>query len=144
MKDFKFKINGNEYNVVINDVVENIANIQVNGTNYEIELEKEAAKPQPVVRKAKPQPVKNEPVQPAPKTVSGNVKIINSPLPGNILDVKVKEGDKISKGTVVLIMEAMKMENNIVSEFDGIVSAVKVKTGQSVLQNDALVEIEIN
>ena len=142
MKNFKFKINGNDYDVVINEVEENIAKIEVNGQSYEVELEKKEEKPTPIVRKPKPQSVKNEPVQPKASTSSGNLKSINSPLPGNILDIKVKEGDKVSKGTIVLIMEAMKMENNIVSEFDGVVAAIKVKTGQSVLQNDVLVEIE--
>jgi len=142
MKNFKFKINKNEYDVAIEEVVENIAHIQVNGTKYEVELEKKADKPAPIVRRARPQAVKNEPVQPKQTSSSGSVKAINSPLPGNILDVKVSEGDKVTKGSVVMIMEAMKMENNIVSEYDGVVAAVKVKVGQSVLQNDVLIEIE--
>jgi glutaconyl-CoA/methylmalonyl-CoA decarboxylase subunit gamma len=141
MKNFKFKINGNEYDVAINDIVENIASIQVNGLNYEVELEKKADKPEPIVRKAKVQAVKNEPVQQKPGSAA-SIKSVLSPLPGVILDVKVKEGDKVAKGGTVLIMEAMKMENNIASEFEGVVTAVKVKTGQSVLQNDVLVEIQ--
>lgn len=142
MKNFKFKINGNDYEVAIDEIVDNNANVEVNGVKYVVELEKQADKPQPIVRKPRPQAVKNEPVQPKASTPSGNVKSVLSPLPGVILDVKVKEGDKISKGTTVLIMEAMKMENNIVSEFDGVVTALKVKNGQSVLQNDVLVEIQ--
>ena len=141
MKNFKFKINSNDYDVTIEEIVENIAHIQVNGSKYEVELEKKEVKPQPIIRKPKPQAVKNEPVQSKKKISSGNVKSINSPLPGNILEIKVSEGDDVSKGTVILIMEAMKMENNIICEFDGVVSAIKVKTGQSVLQNDVLVEI---
>ena len=142
MKNFKFKINANDYDVTIEEIVENIAHIQVNGSKYEVELEKKETKPQPIIRKPRPQAVKNEPVQPKAKSSSGNVKAINSPLPGNILEIKVSEGDSITKGAVVLIMEAMKMENNIICEYDGIVSAIKVKTGQSVLQNDILIEIE--
>lgn len=142
MKNFKFKINGNDYDVSVDEVIDNIAQVQVNGSKYEVELEKKDEKPQPIIRKPRPQAVKNEPVQPKPQASSGNVKTINSPLPGNILDIKVSEGDSITKGTTVLIMEAMKMENNIVCEFDGIVSAIKVKTGQSVLQNDVLIEVE--
>jgi biotin carboxyl carrier protein len=142
MKNFKFKINDNEYDVAMEDIVENIAHIQVNGTKYEVELEKKVEKTTPIIRKARPQAVKNEPVQPKAKASSGNFRTVNSPLPGNILDVKVSEGDKVTKGTIVLIMEAMKMENNIVCEFDGVVASVKVKTGQSVLQNDVLIEIE--
>jgi len=142
MKNFKFKINSNDYDVAIDEIVENIAHIQVNGEKYEVELEKKAEKPAPIIRKSRPAVAKNEPVQPKSSSSSGSVKAINSPLPGNILDVKVSEGDKVTKGTVVMIMEAMKMENNIVSEFDGVVASVKVKTGQSVLQNDVLIEIE--
>ena len=142
MKNFKFKINGNDYEVAIDEIVDNIAQIQVNGVNYSVELEKSEEKPAPVVRKPKPQAVKNEPVQPKPASSGASLKTVLSPLPGIILDIKVKEGDKIAKGTTVLVMEAMKMVNNIASEFEGVVSAIKVKTGQSVLQSDVLVEIE--
>ncbi len=142
MKSFKFKINSNEYEVAIEDIVENIAHIQVNGLKYEVELEKTVEKPTPIVRKPRPQAVKNDPVEPKKPVAPGNLKVVNSPLPGNILDVKVSAGDKVTKGTVVMIMEAMKMENNIMCEFDGIVSSVKVKVGQSVLQNEVLLEIE--
>jgi glutaconyl-CoA/methylmalonyl-CoA decarboxylase subunit gamma len=142
MKNFKFKINGNDYEVAIDEIVDNIAQVQVNGVNYAVELEKNEEKPAPVVRKPKPQAVKNEPVQPKPSGSGASLKSVLSPLPGVILDIKVKEGDKIAKGTTVLVMEAMKMENNIASEFEGVVSAIKVKTGQSVLQSDVLVEIE--
>jgi len=142
MKNFKFKINGNEYEVAINEVVENTAHIQVNGKDYTVELEKKADKPQPIVRKPKVQTVKNEPVQPKTSVSSANIKSVLSPLPGVILDVKVKEGDKVAKGTTVLVMEAMKMENNIATECEGVVSSVKVKNGQSVLQNEVLIEIQ--
>lgn len=142
MKSFKFKINSNDYDVAIDEIVENIAHIQVNGEKYEVELEKKADKPAPIIRKSRPAVAKNEPVQPKASASSGSVKTIDSPLPGNILEIKVSEGDKVTKGTVVMIMEAMKMENNIVCEFDGVVAAIKVKTGQSVLQNDVLIEIE--
>ncbi|MDD3740478.1 MAG: acetyl-CoA carboxylase biotin carboxyl carrier protein subunit [Bacteroidales bacterium] len=142
MKNFKFKINGNDYEVAINEVVENTAHIQVNGQDYAVELEKKADKPEPIVRKPKAQTVKNEPVQPKPQNAGASVKSVLSPLPGLILDVKVKEGDKVAKGTTVLVMEAMKMENNIATEFEGVVSSVKVKNGQSVLQNEVLVEIQ--
>ncbi|MDD3860557.1 MAG: acetyl-CoA carboxylase biotin carboxyl carrier protein subunit, partial [Bacteroidales bacterium] len=132
----------NDYEVAINEVVENTAHIQVNGQDYAVELEKKADKPEPIVRKPKTQNVKNEPVQPKSQTSGVSVKSVLSPLPGLILDVKVKEGDKVAKGTTVLVMEAMKMENNIATEFEGVVSSVKVKNGQSVLQNEVLIEIQ--
>ncbi len=140
MKEYKFKINGKEYNVNVVEEKENIVLLSVNGKTYEVELEEKKEKTfAPIVRKPKPEVAKNEPVQPKS---SGSIKSVRAPLPGNILDIKVKEGDKITKGTTVLIMEAMKMENNIVCEFDGIVSAIKVKQGQAVMQNDILIEVE--
>jgi biotin carboxyl carrier protein len=140
MKEYKFKINGKEYNVNVVEEKENIVVLSVNGKTYEVELEEKKEKTvAPIVPKPKPEVAKNEPVQPKS---SSSIKSVRAPLPGNILDVKVKEGDKVTKGTTVLIMEAMKMENNIVCEFDGVVSAVKVKQGQAVMQNDILIEVE--
>ena len=67
---------------------------------------------------------------------------VKSPLPGTIITVLIKEGDQVRLGQKLLTMEAMKMENNILAEKDGLVSSVKVKPGDSVLQNDVLLEIE--
>lgn len=139
MKEFKFKIKDKEYNVNVIEEKGNTVLLQVNGKEFKVELEENKTQAAPIVRKPKVEVVKNEPVQ--PKT-SGNIKSVRAPLPGNILEIKVKEGDKITKGTTVLIMEAMKMENNIASEFDGIVTAIKVKQGQAVMQNDILIEVE--
>ncbi len=141
MKNFKFKINNNDYNVEIDEIVENIAHIRVNDEKYEVELEKEQKKPVSTVRKPKPKVVQEAPKAQATTPSNENLKAINSPLPGNILDIKVNVGDKVTKGTIVMIMEAMKMENNIVCEDDGVVASIKVKVGQSVLQNDVLIEI---
>lgn len=63
-------------------------------------------------------------------------------MPGVILDIKVKEGDSISEGQAVVILEAMKMENEIVSEFTGTVSAIRVKKGDTVDTDAVLVEIK--
>ena len=146
MKNFKFKINNISYNIEINEVVENIIKLQVNGQSYEVEMENPIPQPtQPIVTKQKIIPtVKTNPIKSVvPKAgAAGNVKVVKSPLPGVILSIKVKEGDAISKGTVVVIMEAMKMENNIQSEFEGTIISVKVKEGQSVLQDEILIEVE--
>ncbi len=140
MKDYKFKINGNEYNVVVNDIVENVAKIEVNGTKYDVLLEnKEESKvvaSKPVQRIVTPVEVAN-PSNPA----GPQIKDIKAPLPGTILDIKVKEGDAIKKGTTVLILEAMKMENDIISNFDGTVSEIKYRNGDSVPEGAVLVEI---
>jgi biotin carboxyl carrier protein len=66
---------------------------------------------------------------------------IKAPLPGTILEVKVKPGDKVKVGDKLLIMEAMKMENNINSDREGTIEAIKIRAGDSVLEGDLLVEI---
>ena len=140
MKDFKFKINGNEYNVVVNNIVENVAKIEVNGTKYDVLLEnKEEPKVarKPVQRIVTPVEAANPSNPAGPQT-----KDIKAPLPGTILDIKVKEGDAIKKGTTVLILEAMKMENDITSNFDGTVSKIKYRNGDSVPEGAVLVEIK--
>jgi len=138
MKKFKFKINGNSYEVDINNVEGQMADIEVNGTKYNVELDKEI----PVVKT--PRIVKKPlapPKETKPLTSDAKLSSIKAPLPGNILNVKVKEGDEVSKGDLLLIMEAMKMENNVLADVSGVVKSVKVKEGDTVLQNDLLVEI---
>jgi len=78
------------------------------------------------------------------KTATESVKLfkVKAPLPGNIIEIKVNVGDEVKKGDILLIMEAMKMENNVLSEKEGIVRNVSVSAGQSILQNDILIEIE--
>ena len=72
----------------------------------------------------------------------GSLYVVKAPLPGIIMQVAVKEGDEVKRGTTLLIYEAMKMENKLVSEKDGIVKSLKVNAGDSILQGDVLLEIE--
>ena len=112
MKEYKYKINGNTYKVTIGDIDENIAHVEVNGTPYKVEMEK-APKVvvKPVTRPTTPAPAPTPVVKPAaPSTGKSGVK---SPLPGVILDIKVNVGDTVKKGQTIIILEAMKMENNI-------------------------------
>ena len=143
MKQYKYKINGNLYNVTVNDVEDNIARVEVNGTPYNVELDKPiktAAKP--VVRPAAaPKTATGAPVVSRPSATSKNAGV-KSPLPGVILDIKVKEGDTVKKGQVIVILEAMKMENNINADRDGKVTAIKVNKGDSVLEGPDLIIIE--
>ncbi|MDR0658638.1 MAG: biotin/lipoyl-binding protein [Mediterranea sp.] len=141
MKEYKYKINGNPYNVVIKDVQDNIAQVEVNGTPYKVELDR----PAPAVPKTIKRPAA------APKTESGDPVVapkatkkegVKSPLPGVILDIKVKEGDKVKKGQTVIILEAMKMENNINAHKEGKVTAINVRNGDSVLEGTDLIIIE--
>ena len=133
MKEYKYKINGNLYNVVIGDIEENIAHVEVNGTHYTVEMEKKpkaAPAPKPVVR-------------PAAKPAAGGAKSgVKSPLPGVILDIKVNVGDEVKKGQTLIILEAMKMENSINADKDGKIAAINVSKGESVLEGTDLVIIE--
>jgi len=137
MKNFKFKIRGTRYNVDIQDVNKNEVEIEVNGTPYLVTIEREVkhSKTPTIVRKRLPNEVKK------PETTGASLKTIKAPLPGNIFKLNVKEGDSVKKGETLLIMEAMKMENNILAEFDGVVKTVKIKEGDVVLQNDILIEL---
>ena len=115
MKEYKLKINGNDYNVVINDVQESVASVEVNGSNYKVEFEKPIVKPTaikvvktapaaPAVSAATPKPS----AAPAP-TAGGTT--VSSPLPGVILDVCVKEGDTVKNGQKIMVLEAMKIKS---------------------------------
>ncbi|BEG98199.1 acetyl-CoA carboxylase biotin carboxyl carrier protein [Bacteroides sedimenti] len=142
MKQYKYKINGNLYKVTVNDIDENnIATVEVNGTPYTVEIEKTVA-PKPVTRPAAaPKTESGKPVVARP-TAATNKYAVKSPLPGIILDIKVKVGDTVKKGQTVLILEAMKMENNIHAEKDGKVTAINVNNGDSVLEGTDLIVIE--
>jgi len=143
MKKFKFTINGNNYEVEILGFEDNIAKVEVNGTLYDVEIQKDLKVPKTptLVRAEAPKPSLKE--TKIPKNVIRTTNVtIKAPLPGTIIQVLVKAGDKVTMGEKLLTMEAMKMENNVLSEKDGIVRVVNVKPGDTVLQNDVLVEIE--
>ena len=145
MKEYKYKINGNLYNVVIGDIEDNIAHVEVNGTHYTVEMEKKpkaAPAPKPVARPAaKPAAAAAPAAAPAAKPAAAKSGV-KSPLPGVILDIKVKEGDEVKKGQTIIILEAMKMENSINADKDGKVTAINVSKGESVLEGTDLVIIE--
>lgn len=143
MKQYKYKINGNLYNVTVKDVEENIAQVEVNGTPYKVELDKPLKTTiKPIVRPAAaPTTASGGPVVTRP-SVPSKSSGVKSPLPGVIVDIKVKEGDIVKRGQVIVILEAMKMENNINADKDGKVTAIKVNKGDSVLEGTDLIIIE--
>ena len=142
MKEYKYKIKGVPYEVKINSVEENIAKVEVNGVEFEVELEKPVAAPKPVVR-AVAAPVQTiEAHKAAQEAVPAGVTAIKAPLPGTVIDIKVAVGDTVKKGQTIVILEAMKMENNIDSERDGKITAIKVNKGDSVMEGSVLVTIE--
>jgi len=117
--------------------------ITVNGTSYEVAVEEvEAGKAKPASSPAKMPNVKAQPVpevKSRPEAASGQGNIsVNAPMPGKILAIKASAGTTIKKGDVILILEAMKMENEIVAPEDGTVASINVAVGDSVEVNAVL------
>ena len=143
MKKFSFTIRGNKYDVELHNIEENIAEVEVNGSMYEVEIHKEIKTPK-TPKLVRPQVVPTSTsdntayAKPKPVKVSGGIV---APLPGTILEIKVKVGDKVNPGDILLIMEAMKMENNIKADKEGEIKAINVNTGDSVLEGDLLIEM---
>ena len=141
MKEYKFKINGREYNVAVNGIEGKNADVTVNGVNYQVELENAPAAPvAPAAPAAAAAPKAAAPAAaPAPAAAGG--KKITSPLPGVIISVDVKEGQAVKRGQKLAVIEAMKMENDILSDCDGTVTAVHISKGDSVLEGADVVTI---
>jgi len=139
MRKYKFTISGNRYNVEIKSFEENSAEIEVNGTSYQVELGQEIKRPQTpkLVRYTPPTP----PKPPEPPITQG-LSIIKAPLPGTIIALMVQEGSPVKREEPILVLEAMKMENNIFAEKAGTVKSVRVAVGDTVMQGDILIEIE--
>ena len=154
MSKYEYTVNGVDYNVEIESIENNIAVVTVNGKTFEIEM-KEAfkaprhiEKPQaPAAPKAAPAPAPMAapaaaPVAaPAAAPASANGTKVTAPLPGTITEVKVAVGDVVKTGDTVVILEAMKMQNNIEAECDGTITAISVKQGDTVLEGSTLVVI---
>ena len=142
MKSFKYTINGNVYKVHINSVVDDIAEVEVNGTPYNVKMEKPAKKQMVTLKRPAQAPTtpsgESVVTRPVASTTQGAIK---SPLPGVILQLKCNVGDTVKRGQVLLILEAMKMENNINADRDGKVIEIKVHKGDSVLEGADLVVI---
>ena len=145
MKEYKLKINGNDYAVIVNEVDSSVAEVEVNGTPFKVEFEKpikKAAAPvsKPMAPKATPAGAPEVKVT-KPAAAGGAGQAVTSPLPGVILEVSVKVGDAVKRGQKVMVLEAMKMENVIEATADGTVTAIKVDKGDSVLEGAPLVII---
>ena len=154
MKKYQYKVQGVDYEVEIAEVDGNIAKVNVNGIPFEIEMQKPinaakhpalaatkkstvaaapvAAAPQPV---AKPQPA------PAPAAAPAAGTPVKAPLPGTINAINVKVGDQVNVGDVVVVLEAMKMQNNIEAEQAGTVTSIAVNPGDSVMEGTVMLTI---
>ena len=142
MKEYRYKINGNLYKVTVGDIEDNNVRVEVNGTPYTVELEKQnKPKIKPVVRTASTTPAAPPAAVTRPASV-GSKSGIKSPLPGVILEIKVKEGDTVKRGQTLLVLEAMKMENSITTDYAGTVKQILVAEGQTVATDAVLMEIE--
>ena len=144
MKNYKLKINGNDYNVDINEVEGQEIKLNVNGVDYTVTVDQE------IKQTRKPVVTSSAAAAPRVAPAAGAVQKANAPaagakvttpLPGTILDVFVNVGDAVKAGQTVVLLEAMKMENNIEADTDGTVKEVKVRKGDSVLEGDILVVI---
>lgn len=139
MKTFKFTIKGHDYEVEIKNFEGNQAEVEVNGTLYEVEVQREdrGSKTPVLVR---PEPAVPRSERKFKKKISTHVEV-KAPLPGNIMQVFVKNGDEVKKGDKLLVYEAMKMENLVTAEKDGTIEKLSVGPGDSVLQDDLLLVI---
>ena len=140
----KYIINDMEYNVTVNSVAGDKAEVTVNGVVYQVKIENnEVVNAVPASAQPAAAPVAAAPVSPAAPAApaAGAGKPVNSPLPGVIVAVKVKVGDAVKNGQVVAVLEAMKMENEIQAEFDGVVTSVNVSQGDSILEGAPIVTI---
>ncbi|MDR2907840.1 MAG: biotin/lipoyl-binding protein [Bacteroidales bacterium] len=137
MRKFKFTINGSNFEVSVNEVEQNAAEIEVNGTPFKVEFEKPDKAAQMGISKVAGTV---EPITVPTKPAAAST--IKAPLPGSVLKVSVAAGQSIKRGDVLVVLESMKMENNILAERDAVVKTVHIQAGQTVMQGDALVELQ--
>lgn len=133
MKKFKFTINGNVYEVGVEAAENGKSNVSVNGKSYVVEVEADVMQATAVRRPLA------APAASSSKATSG---VMKSPLPGKVLKVVVAEGQMVKRGDTLMVIESMKMENNIAAQNDGVVRAIMVSAEQSILQGDPLLEFE--
>ena len=153
MNKYQYKVQGVDYEVEIEEVEGNIAKVNVNGIPFEVEMQQpiNAAKHPTIVKPKVAAPAAvaaNSPKPAAPgqqpqanTRAAANGNPVKAPLPGTITTVNVKVGDTVGVGDVVIILEAMKMQNNIEAEYAGTVTAVNVNPGDSVMEGSVLLTI---
>ena len=140
MKEYKFKIGGKEYNVTVNPKEGKFYDVTVNGATYEVEAEnapETTPAPKPVAHTA---PAATPVAAPAASPAGAGEKVA-SPLPGVIIEVSVKEGQAVKAGQKLVVLEAMKMENDIPAPKDGTVTEIHVHKGDSLQEGDPVVTL---
>lgn len=142
MNKFKITIDGKNYEVTVNETDQNTANVEVNGTSYNVSYEKDkVVAPRVAHTVAAPAAAPTKVSAPRP-AATGSATSIKSPLPGTITTINAKVGAQVKRGDVLIVMEAMKMENNIMANKDGQIKAIHVTAGQTVAQDDPLIDLE--
>ncbi len=153
MNKYQYKVQGVDYDVEIEEVEGNVAKVNVNGIRFDVELKQpinptsslkkvRVEAPKPVARPAvAPAAPAAAPAAPAAATATGAGTPVKAPLPGTVTELKVNVGDKVNAGDVVLVLEAMKMQNNIEAENSGTVTSVVVKQGETVMEGAVLLTI---
>ena len=143
MQKLNFNINGKHYEATITEVEHNVAEVELNGKKYTIDVERSEAVAVPHIATPKAAPVAAAPAAaaPAPKKAAAGANAIVAPLPGSVVSISVKAGDAVKAGQQLAVIEPMKMENEILAPADGTVKAVHVSAGQAVQQGDALIEL---
>lgn len=145
MKEYKYKINGNTYKVAVGDIDNNIAEVEVNGVPYKVELD-EAKKPVKIVAtprpSAAPRTADGAKVIAKPTSTGGAGYKVTAPLPGTVLSINVKVGDTVKAADTVAVLEAMKMENAIHAGRDGVVKTIDTNTGDALPEGGLILTIE--
>ncbi len=137
MKEYKFKIDGADYTSSVEELDNGNLSVTVNGKTYQVEVpEQKSVSPKVIhhvvhhIGSASPAATKKAPSK------------LVSPMPGTVIKLNAAKGQKVRKGDVLLVIEAMKMANDIVAEGDGTIKEVLVSLGQNVIQGDILVDFE--
>lgn len=142
MKEYKYTIDGKEYKVEIGDIVDNVADVTVNGEAFKVEMEPEAEPEKKKVVLGNPTAESSDDSSATPTANVNTANAVKAPLPGVITSVEVQVGQQVNAGDTVVVLEAMKMANNIEAEKSGTVTAICVKQGENVMEDAPLVVIE--
>ena len=152
MAKYEYKVKGVDYVVEIQDIEGNIANVTVNGIPFEVEIKQPVKSSKQKVKLSEERRVKSEEFNSSSsatnassatttKSAAASGKPVVAPLPGTINEIKVKVGDKVNTGDTVVVLEAMKMQNNIDAETSGTITSINVNKGDAVMEGDTLVTI---
>ena len=142
MKEYKYTIDGKEYKVEIGDIVDNVADVTVNGEAFKVEMEPEAEPEKKKVVLGNPTAESSDDSSATPTANVNTANAVKAPLPGVITSIEVQVGQQVNAGDTVVVLEAMKMANNIEAEKSGTVTAICVKQGENVMEDAPLVGIE--